>query len=244
MTDNQIGMGLTDNIIEPDDKVLEQARQELEKLQSKLAAMPAGSDDVARAKVQLDIASRLIALGRKQEAWDIAREIFDVFLLNSKWQEAVESCDVMYAADNDQSIIALGNGIWLAVTFPVDPSLSINLLDHVIEETPNDSDGAAVAAATAHYLAEIRAKDDKQRDSLGFLTGNLLAAVAYRHSQLKEREQIDFWVERLELDQPEKFLPRLAVMLDVIVGDNWWYDRDTLRSVLPEDTSSYAAEDD
>ena len=113
------------------------------------------------------------------------------------------------------------------------------MLDHVIEETPNDSDGAAVAAATAHYLAELRAADDQQRESLGFLTGNLLAGVAYRHSNIKEREQIDFWVERLELNEPEKFLPRLGMMLDIIVNDRWWYDRDELRDSLPDNASQY-----
>jgi len=129
------------------------------------------------------------------------------------WQDAVETSDVLYASDQDDSIIALGNGIWLAVTFPVDPTLSVNMLDHIIEETPAESDGGAVAAATAHYLAELRAADDKQRESLSFLTGNLLASVAYRHSGYKDSEMIDMWVERLELNQPEKFLPRLGVML-------------------------------
>jgi hypothetical protein len=240
MTDNQIGMGLSDNIIEPDEKVREQTIQDLKKLESQLAAIPEGSDEGMRNKIRLEISSILIALDRKKEAWTIAREIFDYFVANQIWQEAVETCDVMFAADQDESIIALGNGIWLAVTFPVDPALSVNMLDHVIEETPNDSDGGAVAAATAHYLADVRSADEQQRNSLGFLTGNLLAGVAYRHSQIKEREQIDFWVERLELNQPEKFLPRLAMMLDVIVGDKWWYDRDALRNTLPEEAGSYS----
>jgi hypothetical protein len=114
------------------------------------------------------------------------------------------------------------------------------MLDHIIEETPSDSDGAAVAAATAHYLADLRASDNKQRESLGFLTGNLLASVAFRHSNIKEREMIDMWVERLELNQPEKFLPRLSMMLEIIVGNSWWIDRDALRNALPEDAGSYS----
>jgi hypothetical protein len=184
--------------------------------------------------LRLAIAETLVALERKPEAWNIAREVFDFMVGAEQWQEAVEACDALYAADQPDSIAALGNGIWLAVTFPVDPQLSINLLDHVIDETPKDSDGAAVAAATAHYLAEMRAEDDKQRASLGFLTGNMLAGVAYRHSGLKERDMIDAWVERLELNEPEKLLPRLAMMLDIIVGDRWWIDRDAIRAKLPD----------
>ena len=240
MTDNLIGMGISDNIIEPDENVTEQMQQELSSLQNRLAGMPAGSDDLARNRLLLDIATLLIAMDRKDEAWDIARPLFDAFIAAASWQDAVETCDILYAADQDESIIALGNGVWLAVTFPVDPALSTNMLDHVIEETPSDSDGGAVAAATAHYLADLRATDEKMRESLGFLTGNLLASVAFRHSNLKEREMIDMWVERLELNQPEKFLPRLGMMLELIVGDHWWIDREALRDVLPDDANSYA----
>ena len=239
MKDNLLGMGLSDNIIEPDENTVKELQLQLEAQQNKLAALPADADPLRRDRIQLDIASTLIALDRKKEAWDMARRVFDTFIAHASWQEAVEACDVMYAADQEESIVALANGIWLAVTFPVDPSLSVNMLDHVIEETPNDSDGAAVAAATAHYLADLRAADDQQRESLGFLTGNLLAGVAYRHSNIKEREQIDFWVERLELNEPEKFLPRLGMMLDIIVNDRWWYDRDELRDSLPDNASQY-----
>ncbi len=242
MTDNLIGMGLSDNILEPDEKTAQKMQQELVELQEMLNGLPADGDEISRNRIQLDIATQLVAMERKDEAWGIARPLFDSFVALSAWQDAVETCDVLYAADQDDSIIALGNGVWLAVSFPVSPALSVNMLDHIIEETPSDSDGGAVAAATAHYLADLRASDNRERESLGFLTGNLLASVAYRHSGYQDREMIDMWVERLELNQPEKFLPRLSIMLDIVVGEKWWIDRDTLREILPEDAGSYATE--
>ena len=233
MTDELQGMGLSDTLISQESgngtqlvAQLEDQRRQLDELSE--------SDELGRQRLQLSIAETLVALEKKEEAWQLARQVFDYMVSEQQWQDAVEACDVMYAADQPDSIAALCNGIWLAVTFPVDPQLSTNLLDHVIDETPKDSDGAAVAAATAHYLVELRAKDEAQRTSLGFLTGNMLAGVANRHSDLKEKDQIDFWVERLELDQPDKFLPRLATMLDVIIGDKWWIDRDAIRANLPE----------
>lgn len=233
MTDELQGMGLSDTLISQESGNGTQLVAQLEDQRRQLDEL-ADSDELGRQRLQLSIAETLVALEKKEEAWQLARQVFDYMVSEQHWQDAVEACDVMYAADQADSIAALGNGIWLAVTFPVDPQLSANMLDHIIEETPKDSDGAAVVAATAHYLAELRAKDDAQRSSLGFLTGNMLAGVANRHSDLKEKDQIDFWVERLELDQPDKFLPRLATMLDVIVGDKWWIDRDAIRANLPE----------
>ena len=43
------------------------------------------------------------------------------------------------------------------------------------------------------------------------------------------RMPINKWLDRLGLREPQVFLPRLAQVIDVIVGDAWWFDRDELR---------------
>ena len=72
-------------------------------------------------------------------------------------------------------------------------------------ETPDNSDGGAVAAATACYLADLRS-EGQQRENLLFFTHRLLTDVARRHSKVQEQDIFDFWVERLELNDPGKFL--------------------------------------
>lgn len=174
----------------------------------------------------------LIRLEKMAEAWAVAREALDLYLANENWQGAVEACDVLFAADQPDSLAALGQGVWLAVTFPVDPELSVAMLEHIVEETPDDSDGAAVAAVVAHYIVDLRAQG-RQRDDLLFFTNNLIATVARRHSQVESQEAFNYWVEKLELNDPAKFLVRLRNVLDVLVQDNWWFDREALRARLP-----------
>jgi hypothetical protein len=41
-------------------------------------------------------------------------------------------------------------------------------------------------------------------------------------------------VEKLELNEPEKFLPRLRNVIDVLVQENWWVDRDAIWASLPD----------
>jgi hypothetical protein len=41
------------------------------------------------------------------------------------------------------------------------------------------------------------------------------------------------WTEILQLNDVKELFSRLAVMLDAIVADNWWIDRDALREQLP-----------
>jgi hypothetical protein len=174
----------------------------------------------------------LIRLEKGAAAWEAARAAFDLYLACENWEGAVEACDVLYAADQPESLAALGQGIWLAVTFPVNPELTVAMLEHVVDETPDDSDGAAVAAVVAHYVVDLRA-EGRQRDDLLFYTNNLLATVARRHSNAQSQEAFSFWVHKLELDDPAKFLVRLRNVLDVLVQDEWWYDRDALRERLP-----------
>ncbi|KAF0205554.1 MAG: hypothetical protein FD173_895 [Gallionellaceae bacterium] len=108
----------------------------------------------------------------------------------------MKTCDVLFQSRQPDSLAALSMGIWLSVTFPVDPELTVAMLIHVVDETPNDSDGAAVAAITARYVVDLRA-DDTQHES-------------------------------------QSLLPRLATVVEALVGDKWWFDRDVLRSRLPD----------
>lgn len=211
-------------------------RQSLEKqlvlYQQHLAELPDSAPDIDRARVLLDIAETQLALEHKEEAWNIARETLDVFLQAEHWQEAVECCNLLFQAEQPASLAALGQGVWLAVTFPIQPDTTIAMLQHIIDETPTDSDGAGVAAITAHYIADIRSSDEKH-NSLTFLTQNLLGQVAKRHSNVSTQHELDAWLDKLQLKDPQEFLPRLATVIDVLVQNDWWFDRDELRAKLP-----------
>ncbi len=192
-----------------------------------------GADEMERARLQLDTAEILVLLERKEEAWDLARSAFDTALKNDAWQDAVEACNVLYQTEQAASIPALGMGIWLAVTFPVMPELTYAMLDHLISETPDDSDSAALAAVTARYVIDLRADDAKHRE-WSLLANNLIARVAARHSNVEDQQAFDAWLDKQGLRDPQVFLHRLSLVVNAIVGDSWWFERNELRDKLPE----------
>jgi hypothetical protein len=216
----EIKNGLDNSEQNPLTKDLEAKWQELNTLQN---ATP-----LARARLQLDVAELLVALERKLEAWILAREAFDAALQQDAWQDAVEACNVLYQCEQADSIAALGMGVWLAVSFPVDPELTLAMLLHIVDETPDNSDGAALAAVAARYVIDLRADDDSHA-SQSFLADNLIARVAERHGKVRDQAALDQWMDRLELRDPQIFLPRLGQVVNVIVGDAWWFNRDELR---------------
>ncbi len=203
-------------------------------LRDQLVQLSPGAATLRRADLQLQLGRALVRLEQRPAAWAAAREAFDLYLAEQAWEGAAQACDILFLADQPQSLAALGQGIWLAVTYPVDPELSVALLQHVVEETPPDADGAAVAAVTAYYLADLRARDP-QREHLLLYANQVLATVARRHSGVDGQQAFNKWIEDMELSDPALFLPRLRNVVDVLVQDDWWFDRDTLQAALPAD---------
>ena len=232
MSDNDLDTSLFGTQLTGPETDPQSLEKQLSLYQQHLAELPATATEIDRARVQLDIAETLLALDRKEEAWITAREALMVFLNTEQWQEAVESYNVLFQTEQPASLAALGQGVWLAITFPIQPDTTIAMLQHIIEETPDDSDGAAVAAITAHYIADIRATEDKH-DSLTFLTQNIIGQVAKRHSNVSTQAELGAWMDKLHLKEPGEFLPLMAAVIDVLVEDEWWFDRDELRKKLP-----------
>jgi hypothetical protein len=191
------------------------------------------ADPMERAEIQLELGRALQILERGAEAWPILKTALGVFLEKEDWEKAADALDQMYQTGEEQALQALGMGIWLGVTFPIDPEITVHLLSHVIDDTPDDSDGAAVAAATACFLTDLRAAEGPDRERLAFFAQQLLGKVARRHSQVETQEQFDFWIERLELNDPDKFLVRLRNVVDVLVQEDWWFDRDAIQARIP-----------
>jgi hypothetical protein len=201
-------------------------------LRGELEALSPQAGRLRRADLLLQLGRALVRLEEGPEAWTAAREAFEIYLGERAWEGAAQCCDILFLAEQPKSLAALGQGIWLAVTYPVDPELTVALLKHVVDETPPDSDGAAVAAITACYVTDLRALEP-QREHLLFYANQLLATVARRHSGVGSQQDFDRFIARMELDDPARFLPRLRNVVDVLVQDDWWFDREALKAALP-----------
>jgi len=201
-------------------------------LRGQLEALSSGAETLRRADLLLQLGRALVRLEQRPAAWAAAREAFDLYMAEQAREGAAQACDILFLAEQPQSLAALGQGIWIAVTYPVDPELSVALLQHVVEETPPDSDGAAVAAVTAYYLVDLRARDP-QREHLLLYANQVLATVARRHSGVDGQQAFNKWIEDMELSDPALFLPRLRNVVDVLVQDDWWFDREALQAALP-----------
>ncbi len=203
-------------------------------LTEQLEKLPAVVEPMERARLLLDLANAELGMTQMSDVWNHAKAAFDVCIAHEEWQLAIEACDMLYQTELPSSIVALGHGVWLSVTYPVEPEYSINMLNNVITETTDDADGAALAAITAHFIVDQRT-EGKKRDDLKVLTSNMLAKVALRHSKVETQIGLDVWMDKLDLRDPDVFLPRMGMVVGAIVGeDNWWFDRAALKAKIPQ----------
>lgn len=190
------------------------------------------TDQSKRFQLTRELAEIQIELGQGEGAWENAMSGFQWHIDAARWQEAVLDCDTLFRSDQPDALVALGHGLWLSITFPVDPELTVAQLRHVIDETPADSDGAAVAAAMAAYVVELRGNVNGNDDA-SLVVGQLLNDVSRRHGSVGNSEQFDAWFQRLELGDPAKLAVRMRNIIDVLVQDQWWIDRNALQAQIP-----------
>ena len=184
--------------------------------------------DSERLDAQLELSQVLLDLNEPTMAFGVAREVLDAGIRAVRYEEAASACQVMYLSEQPEAMPALGHGLWLALACPIDPELTWQMLHHLVEETPPQSDGAAVAAMLAYFLMEKRAAG-AERDRLIFLARQQVAEVAERHRGITDEEAIGIWIQMYDLDDVDVLLERMARILDAITPV-WWFDREAVRA--------------
>ena len=209
----------------------EQLSAKLEFYEKRLAEQDETTPVEDRVNTLLEIARIQVERYQGADAWDKAMQAFDLAKDNELWEHAVEACDAMFLSEGPDSLKALGHAIWLGVTFPVNPELTVAVLQHLVDESPKGADTKAYAAAVAHYITSVRLGAD---DDLTVFALQMVAAVADEHSHVTDQSSFDLWRRTLQLDNPEIFLPKFSGAIDQLVGENWWIDRDKIRASIDE----------
>ncbi len=203
-------------------------------IQRRIDAMERKNPDRIEKYAELNhqLAVVLIDMDQGQMAWNRAFPVLALYIDHKQWQQAVMLCETLFRSEQADSLVALGHALWLSITFPVEPTLTLAQLQHVIDETPDDSDGAAVAAAMAAYVVDLRG--DNAGDDAALAAGQMLNDVARRHGHAQSRDEFDRWFRKLELDDPAKLLVRMRNIIDVLVQDQWWIDRNALQAFIAD----------
>jgi len=134
----------------------EQLKARLKDFENELVKMGDSSGVDERIKVLLEIGRIQVERYKGADAWDKAFTAFNLAADDELWELAVEACDVMFLSEGPDALVALGHALWLGITFPIDPEITVAMLQHLVEESPEEADTRAIAATVAHYVTSMR----------------------------------------------------------------------------------------
>ncbi len=156
MIDHSTGLQLSDAEKRLLDKTPDADRESrLQALMDKLASEQNNATPLDNALTALEIAGLLLDLDRKADAWQYARPAIEDLIAQQAFEDAALACQYTYLADQDDAIAAIGQAAWLSVTYPVDPHLTANILSHIIDETPDESDGGRFFSSVSFYYEHV-----------------------------------------------------------------------------------------
>lgn len=216
--------------VEDLERTPEQLQARIEFYEQKAATLDKNSEEYIICL--LEIARLQVEKYDGAKVWNNAFDAFNLAVEQENWLLAVEACDALFLSEGPDALVALGHALWLGVTFPIDPELTIAMLQHLIDESPKEADTRAVAASTALFVATVRAGKDSD---LAFFANQMLAGVADNHSHITDQGSFDVWRKTLGLDNPDEFLPKLSGAIDQLVDGKWWVDRDALKNKMNND---------
>ncbi|AYQ57811.1 hypothetical protein BTHERMOSOX_1253 [Bathymodiolus thermophilus thioautotrophic gill symbiont] len=213
----------------------EQLQARLAYFEAQLAGLSENAPTEDRIKNLLEIGRIQVERYKGADAWEKAFTAFTLAQDDELWELAVEACDVMFLSEGPDALVALGHALWLGITFPIDPEITVAMLQHLVEESPEEADTRAVAATVAHYITSMRCGEE---DDLTFFTSQMLASVADKHSHVTDQSTFDLWRRTLELDKPDVFLKKLSGAIDQLVEGKWWIDKDKIRTKLDNENQN------
>ncbi|SFV68238.1 hypothetical protein MNB_SUP05-5-995 [hydrothermal vent metagenome] len=208
-------------------KTSEQLQARVDFYEKQLLTLEPESEDYI--KCLLEIARLQVEQYEGKKAWDNGFKAFDIAIKKHFWELATESCDVMFLSEGPDALVALGHALWLGITFPIDPELTVAMLQHLIDESPKESETRAVAASVALFIATSRAGKDSD---LVLFTNQMLAGVADSHSHITDQGSFDVWRKAMELDNIDILLSKLSGAINQLIKENWWVNKDDIYKII------------
>ncbi len=121
----------------------------------------------------------------------------------------------------------LAQAMWLALRVEVPAEDALNLSGALLQRLGAQHEIAPQLAMAAILLAQTRgAAHPDQEQMLRYGSGMLMACAQARGIG---EEQLEDWLAREELSDPNRFVPALSAALEAMVGaEDWLFDRRTV----------------
>ena len=128
---------------------------------------------------------------------------------------------------NPEVYKALGQQIWVALKSDAPAVDVVQSLFHWLNTLGPAHELAGHVAALANLVVQMRTPDHPEQGLAQGQAQQMFSLVCGTLG-IEGREAFDAWVRAKHLDDPDQFIPVVMEGLELMVGEEWWIDRQAL----------------
>ena len=114
--------------------------------------------------------------------------------------------------------------VWLSLQIQVPLPPAIQQISGLFNAVSQGDELKGLLAAYALFLCTQRGQGHPQLEPLRQLSHQMLDQAAGAQG-IESPEAIEAWFAQQQLNDPDVFLPRLKAKLEVLIGDQWAFER-------------------
>ncbi len=163
-----------------------------------------------------------------EEEWRLNKTAIARLARNGQWPEVMEILTALSKKQKTHEIYkALAQRVWVALKSEIPVPDVVMALFHLLNTLGPRHEIAGPIVALAHLMAKHRTPDHPDA-ALAQAQSQQMFSLVLDAVGIVGDEAFGKWVELHHLDDPNHYIPIVLRSLEIMVGDDWWFDRAAL----------------
>ena len=164
-----------------------------------------------------------------EEEWRLNKAAIARYSRSGHWKEALDLLTILSKKQKNYEIYkALAQRVWVALKSNAPVTEVVLALYHLLNTLGPRHEIAGPIAALAHLMAKHRTPDHPDQ-ALAQAQSQQMFALVMEVRGVVGDENFAQWVAENHLDDPNHYIPIVLKGLEIMVGDDWWIDREKLQ---------------
>ena len=164
-----------------------------------------------------------------EEEWRLNKAAIARYSKSGHWKEVLDLLTLLSKKQKTHEIYkALAQRVWVALKSAAPVTEVVLALYHLLNTLGPRHEIAGPIAALAHLMAKHRTPDHPDQ-ALAQAQSQQMFALVLEAIGVVGDENFAQWVAKNHLDDPNHYIPIVLKGLEIMVGDDWWIDREKLQ---------------
>ncbi|MBF0454825.1 MAG: hypothetical protein HQL72_08450 [Magnetococcales bacterium] len=168
------------------------------------------------------------------EEWKLNRAAISRFAKDGNWPEVLKLLKILSTKHRNKEVYkALAMRVWVCLKSDAPVTEVVLALFHLFNTLGSKHEIAGPIAALGHLMAKNRTPDHQDRD-LALGQAQQMFSLVCENQGIVGEEAFNAWVTANNLEDPNHYIPIVMNCLDIMVGEDWWFEKDQLQQEMEE----------